>query len=100
MSATASSMLPIGTAAPDFSLPDVATGQPLQLVDFAQQALLVYVFRGPIFEVVSDPTITQSLRQITATAVEARNTGIVLMLTGAGVGALSSALAVRRHLRV
>jgi cell division transport system permease protein len=63
-------------------------------------ALLVYLFRGPIFEVVSDPTITQSLRRITATAVEARNTGIVLMLTGAAVGALSSALAVRRHLRV
>ncbi|HUR78662.1 MAG TPA: permease-like cell division protein FtsX [Acidimicrobiales bacterium] len=63
-------------------------------------ALLVYVFRGPIFEVVSDPTITQSLRKIQATASEARNTGLVLMLTGAGVGALSSALAVRRHLRV
>ena len=63
-------------------------------------ALLVYLFRGPIFEVVSDPTITQSLRKIHATAVEARNTGIVLMLTGAAVGALSSALAVRRHLRV
>jgi cell division transport system permease protein len=63
-------------------------------------ALLVYVFRGPIFEVVSDPTITQSLRKIHATAAEARNTGIVLMLAGAAVGALSSALAVRRHLRV
>jgi cell division transport system permease protein len=63
-------------------------------------AVLVYVFRGPIFEVVSDPAITQSLRKIHATAAEARNTGIVLMLTGAGVGALSSALAVRRHLRV
>lgn len=63
-------------------------------------ALLVYVFRGPIFEVVSDPTITQSLREIHATAVEARNTGLVLMLVGAAVGAVSSALAVRRHLRV
>ena len=34
-------MLSLGTPAPDFSLPDVATGQSLQLVDFAQQALLV-----------------------------------------------------------
>ena len=34
-------MLSLGTPAPDFSLPDVATGQPLQLVDFSQQALLV-----------------------------------------------------------
>ncbi len=63
-------------------------------------AFLVYVFRGPIFDVVSDPSITQSLRKIHATAVEARNTGIVLVLIGAAVGAVSSALAVRRHLRV
>jgi cell division transport system permease protein len=63
-------------------------------------ALLVYVFRGPIFDVVSDPTITQSLRRIHATAEEARNTGLVLILIGAAVGAVSSALAVRRHLRV
>jgi len=39
--AISSSMLSLGTPAPDFSLPDVATGQSLQLVDFAQQALLV-----------------------------------------------------------
>ena len=63
-------------------------------------AVLVYAFRGPIFQVVSDPAITQSLRKIHATAAEARNTGIVLMLVGAGIGSLSSALAVRRHLRV
>ena len=41
MATTASSMLPLGTPAPDFSLPDVASGHPLQLVDFPQQALLV-----------------------------------------------------------
>ena len=34
-------MLPLGTPAPHFSLPDVATGQPLELEDFAEKVLLV-----------------------------------------------------------
>lgn len=41
LSSTASTLLPSGTAAPHFSLPDVATGQPLELGDFPQKALLV-----------------------------------------------------------
>ncbi len=81
-------------------LPFMAEGMLQGVAGGLVAALLVYVFRGPIFEVVSDPSITQSLREINATAGEARNTGLVLMLTGAAVGALSSALAVRRHLRV
>ena len=81
-------------------LPFMIEGMLQGVVGGLVAAILVYVFRGPIFEVVSDPTITQSLRRIQATAAEARNTGIVLVLTGAAVGALSSALAVRRHLRV
>jgi cell division transport system permease protein len=81
-------------------LPFTLEGMLQGIAGGAVAALLVYVFRDPIFEVVSDPAITQSLRKIHATAAEARNTGLVLMLTGAAVGALSSALAVRRHLRV
>lgn len=42
MSATNSTMLPLGTPAPDFTLPDVATGEHVGLADFeGTQALLV-----------------------------------------------------------
>jgi cell division transport system permease protein len=63
-------------------------------------ALLVFLFRNGILNVISDPTLTQGLRKISATSAEARNTGLVLLLIGAGIGAISSALAVRRHLKV
>lgn len=63
-------------------------------------ALLVYLFRVQIVDVISDPALTQGLRKIHATAAEARNTGLLLMAVGAAIGAASSALAVRRHLRV
>ena len=42
MSLTPSTMLPLGTQAPDFKLPDVVTGKPVQLGDFyAKKGLLV-----------------------------------------------------------
>ena len=44
MSATASTMLALGTPAPDFSLPDVATGRPVALGDFADRKALLVVF--------------------------------------------------------
>ncbi len=44
MSATNSTMLALGTAAPDFSLPDVATGQPVTLADFAGKDALLIIF--------------------------------------------------------
>jgi len=44
MSATASTMLALGTPAPDFSLPDVATGRPVTLGDFADRRALLVVF--------------------------------------------------------
>jgi peroxiredoxin len=44
MSATTSTMLPLGTPAPDFSLPDVATGRPVALGDFAERKALLVVF--------------------------------------------------------
>ncbi len=40
---TASTMLPLGTAAPDFSLPDV-TGKTVSLADFADAPVLLVVF--------------------------------------------------------
>ena len=63
-------------------------------------ALVVYLFRVQIVDVISDPALTQGLRKIHATSAEARNTGLLLMAVGAAIGATSSALAVRRHLRV
>ena len=37
-------MLPLGTAAPDFSLPDVTTGRPVSLADFAGKEALLVMF--------------------------------------------------------
>jgi len=41
---TPSTMLPLGTPAPDFSLPDVVTGKPTKLADFASSKALVVMF--------------------------------------------------------
>jgi peroxiredoxin len=42
--ALASSMLPLGTKAPDFSLPDVTTGRTVSLADFAEKEGLLVMF--------------------------------------------------------
>ncbi|HEY9889398.1 MAG TPA: hypothetical protein V6D02_13420, partial [Candidatus Obscuribacterales bacterium] len=39
-----STMLPLGTAAPDFAIADVVTGDPLTLATFADKAALVVMF--------------------------------------------------------
>ncbi len=41
---TASTMLALGTAAPDFSLPDVVSGQTISLNTFADQPVLLVMF--------------------------------------------------------
>jgi peroxiredoxin len=41
---TASVMLPLGTAAPDFSLPDVVEGKTVSLADFAEAPALLVIF--------------------------------------------------------
>ena len=44
MVATASTMLPLGTPAPDFSLRDATTGADVSLVDFAGQPVVLVMF--------------------------------------------------------
>jgi len=44
MAATASTMLALGTAAPDFSLPDVVTGRATSLASFQDQNALLVMF--------------------------------------------------------
>lgn len=44
MAATPSTMLPLGTAAPEFSLTEVATGRSVSLSDFAGQDALLVIF--------------------------------------------------------
>ena len=44
MALTPSTMLPLGTAAPDFRLPEPATGRAVSLADFAASPVLVVAF--------------------------------------------------------
>ena len=44
MSLTPSNMLPLGTQAPDFSLPDVVSGKTVSLADFASYDALLVMF--------------------------------------------------------
>ena len=44
MAATPSTMLALGTPAPDFSLPDVATGRTVSLADFSGEKALLVIF--------------------------------------------------------
>jgi peroxiredoxin len=44
MVATASTMLPLGTSAPDFSLPDATTGDTVSLADFDDRPVLLVMF--------------------------------------------------------
>jgi peroxiredoxin len=44
MALTPSTMLPLGTLAPDFNLPDVVTGETWSLANFAEKKALVVIF--------------------------------------------------------
>src|SRR5688572_12446449 len=44
MALTPSTMLPLGTAAPDFSLPDVVSGKKVSLNDFSKNKVLLVMF--------------------------------------------------------
>ncbi|HEY9647137.1 MAG TPA: thioredoxin family protein [Chroococcidiopsis sp.] len=47
MPRTASTMLPLGTTAPDFALPDVVTGATVSLDTFRQSQALLVIFASP-----------------------------------------------------
>ena len=47
MAATESAMLPLGTPAPDFTLPDATGGKTVQLADFAGKRALLVMFICP-----------------------------------------------------
>lgn len=61
---------------------------------------VVYLARNPILNVISDPNFSNGLVKSTATASDALLTGFFLVFIGAAVGAIGSAFAVRRFLRV
>ena len=61
--------------------------------------LLVYVFRDSVMGLVDSPVLTGDNR-LFATASDAVGTGIFLLVVGAVVGALGSAVAIRRFLDV
>ncbi|HET6360732.1 MAG TPA: thioredoxin family protein, partial [Gemmatimonadota bacterium] len=42
--AAESQMLPLGTEAPDFALPDVVTGETVKLTDLSEAAALLVMF--------------------------------------------------------
>ncbi|MFM7365523.1 MAG: thioredoxin family protein, partial [Cuspidothrix sp.] len=44
MALTPSTMLPLGTLAPNFNLPDVVTGKTISLANFADKKALVVIF--------------------------------------------------------
>jgi thiol-disulfide isomerase/thioredoxin len=44
MALTASTMLPLGTQAPDFHLPDVVSGKSISLATFAEKKALLVMF--------------------------------------------------------
>lgn len=81
-------------------LPFMLEGLLQGIVGAVVAAAMVFFLRRGIVNVISDPALTTGLRKIAATGAEARNTGLALLAIGAAIGASSSALAVRRHLKV
>jgi len=77
MSETPSTMLDIGTPAPDFSLPDPATGNSLRLADFAGKPLLV------VFSCNHCPYVLHILESFTGFANEAQRRGLAVVMISA-----------------
>ncbi|HVE93336.1 MAG TPA: permease-like cell division protein FtsX [Acidimicrobiales bacterium] len=81
-------------------LPFMLEGTVQGLAGSLVAAVAVYVARNPILGVISDPSLNAGLTKATATSSDAFGTGIFLVLLGAAIGAIGSAFAVRRFLRV
>lgn len=81
MAETPSTMLSIGTEAPDFTLPDTVSGKQISLADFAGSPLLV------VFSCNHCPYVLHILESLTAFANEARGRGLgVVMISANDVG--------------
>ncbi|MDH5354894.1 MAG: thioredoxin family protein [Gammaproteobacteria bacterium] len=77
MSRTPSTMLPIGTRAPDFKLPEPASGQTISLSDFSAKPLLV------VFSCNHCPYVIHILESFTEYANEAVSRGLSVVMINA-----------------
>ena len=77
MSRTPSTMLDIGTQAPDFSLPEPLTGQMVQLSDYRNLPLLV------VFSCNHCPYVLHMLKSFSVFASEIQNQGLTCLMINA-----------------
>lgn len=77
MARTPSTMLEIGTAAPDFSLPDPVSGKNVSLADFAGRPLLV------VFSCNHCPYVLHILESFTEYANDAQRQGLSVVMINA-----------------
>jgi len=77
MAETPSTMLGIGTRAPEFSLPDPATGNSVSLADYAGKPLLV------VFSCNHCPYVLHILESFTAFANQAQHQGLAVVMISA-----------------
>ena len=77
MAETPSTMLSIGTDAPDFTLPDTLSGNPVSLADFAGSPLLV------VFSCNHCPYVLHILKSFTDFANEASKQGLGVVMISA-----------------
>lgn len=77
MARTPSTMLSLGTPAPDFSLPEPKTGKPVRLADFANQPLLV------IFACNHCPFVLHIIEQLAAVAEQYQARGLATVMINA-----------------
>ncbi|MDH3219702.1 MAG: thioredoxin family protein [Gammaproteobacteria bacterium] len=74
---TPSTMLDIGTQAPDFSLPEPASGKTVNLADYAEKPLLV------VFSCNHCPYVLHIIESFAAFANEAQNRGLAVVMINA-----------------
>ena len=77
MSRTASTMLELGTAAPDFSLPDPVSGNTVKLSDFADRPLLI------VFSCNHCPYVLHILKSFVEYANESQRSGLAVIMINA-----------------
>ena len=77
MSRTASTMLELGTPAPDFSLPDPVSGNTVKLSDFADRPLLI------VFSCNHCPYVLHILKSFVEYANESQRSGLAVIMINA-----------------